>query len=66
MPPDQAAQIFAVVKPKMAIDRHLILFGASGDDVIAATRRVYAGRVEVGTDLNVIAIGDRITVRRQR
>jgi len=29
-----------------------------------ATRKVYAGRVEAGTDLTVIEIGDSITVRR--
>ena len=62
--PEQAAQVFAATKPKLAIYSHLILFGASADDVVAATQKVYSGRVEMGTDLTVIEIGDGINVRR--
>ena len=64
--PEQAAQVFAAAKPKLAIYRHLILFGASADDVAAATRKVYNGRVEMGTDLTVIEIGDTISIRRPK
>jgi ribonuclease Z len=63
-PPEQAAQVFAAAKPKLAIYSHLILFGASADDVMTATRKVYGGRVEMGSDLTVIEVGDTITVRR--
>ena len=63
--PDKAAQVFAATKPKLGIYSHVILFGgASDDDVMAATRKGYAGRVEMGTDLTVIEIGDNINVRR--
>jgi ribonuclease Z len=62
--PDRAAQVFAATKPKLAIYSHVILFGgASDDDVMSATRKAYSGRVEMGTDLSVIEIGDNITVR---
>ena len=64
--PDQAAQVFAATKPKLAIYSHLILFGASADDVVAATQKVYNGRVEMGTDLTVIEVGDSINVRRPK
>ena len=64
--PEQAAQVFAATKPKLAIYSHLILFGASPDDVVAATKKVYAGRVEMGTDLTVIEVGDSINVRRAK
>jgi len=64
--PDKAAQVFAATKPKLAIYSYLISFGASDDDVMAATRKAYSGRVEMGTDLTVIEIGDNITVRRPK
>jgi ribonuclease Z len=65
--PDKAAQVFAAAKPKLAIYSHVILFGrASDEDVIAATRKVYDGRVEMGTDLTVIEVGDTITIRRAK
>lgn len=64
--PEDAAQVFAATKPKLAIYSHLILFGASADDVVAATQKVYNGRVEMGTDLTVIEVGDSINVRRPK
>jgi len=65
--PDQAAQVFAAAKPKLAAYSHVILFGSASDnDVMAATRKAYTGRAEMGTDLTVIEIGDNITVRRAR
>jgi ribonuclease Z len=63
--PDKAAQVFTATTPKLAIYSHVILFGgASDDDVMSATRKAYPGRVEMGTDLTVIEIGDGINVRR--
>ena len=63
--PHEAAKVFAATKPRLAIYSHVILFGdASDDDVLSATRKDYPGRVEVGTDLTVIEIGDAIDVRR--
>ncbi len=65
--PEQAAQVFAAAKPRLAIYSHLILFGGVSDaDVISATRKAYAGRVEMGTDLTVIEIGDSISVKRSK
>ena len=64
--PEQAAQVFTATKPKLAIYSHLILFGGSADDVVAATKKTYARRVEMGTDLTVIEVGDTINVRRPK
>jgi hypothetical protein len=33
---------------------------------VAATQKGYSGRVEMGTDLTVIEVGDSITVRRPK
>lgn len=65
--PEQAAQVFAAAKPKLAIYSHVILFdGVADADVMSATRKAYAGRVEMGADLTVIEIGDSITVTRSK
>ena len=59
--PEQAGQIFARVKPKLAVYNHLLLFGsATVDDLIPATRQNYAGPLIVGEDLLQIEIGDRV------
>ena len=59
-------QVFAATKPTLAIYSRLILFGASADHVVAATRKVYGGRVEMGTDPTVIDVADSINVRRPK
>ena len=59
--PEQTGQIFARVKPKLAVYNHLLLFGsATVDDLIPATRQNYAGPLIVGEDLLQIEIGDRV------
>jgi ribonuclease Z len=58
--------VFAATKPKLAIYSHLILFGASADDVVTTTQKVYSGRVEMGAHLTVIEVGDGINVRRPK
>ncbi len=50
--PDQAGQIFAEVKPKLAVYNHLLLFGgAKAEDLIPMTRGNYSGPLIVGEDL---------------
>ena len=59
--PEQAGQIFARVKPKLAVYNHLLLFGsATADDLIPATRQLYAGPLLVGEDLLQVEIDDRV------
>ena len=65
--PDQAAQVFTAAKPKLAVYSHVILFGgATDDDVLSATRNSYAGRVEMGTDLMVLEIGEDVSISRSK
>jgi ribonuclease Z len=62
--PQQAGEIFAKTKPKLAVYSHVGLSSATEQDVIPPTREKYSGRVELGEDLMVIEIGDTVAVRR--
>lgn len=59
---EQAGEIFARVKPRLAVYSHIV---AAPADLIPPTRRTYSGRLEVGEDLMVIEVGENIVVRRQ-
>jgi ribonuclease Z len=59
--PEQAADIFRRVSPKLALFSH----AQGGAAVVERARRTYPGRVEFGEDLMVIEIGDEVVVRRR-
>ena len=59
--PEQAADIFRRVSPRLALYSH----AEGGAAVVERTRRTYSGRVEFGEDLMVIEIGDEVVVRRR-
>jgi len=61
---EQAGEVFARTKPRLAVYSHIVQPDASEQDLIPATRKNYAGPVEVGEDLMVIEIGEKIDVRR--
>jgi ribonuclease Z len=62
--PEQAGEVFARVKPKLAVYNHLLLFGsASPDDLIPATRENYSGPLLVGEDLLQIEIGEEVQAK---
>jgi ribonuclease Z len=62
--PEQAGEVFARVKPKLAVYSHICLPTATEEDLLSATRTTYAGPLEIGEDLMVISVGDTIDVRR--
>jgi ribonuclease Z len=72
--PDQCGEIFAKTRPKLAAYTHLVFFGGPAfgapvpaptvDDLIAETRKTYAGPLESGEDLMTFEIGEAVTVRR--
>ena len=62
--PEQAGEVFARTKPRLAVFSHIVQPDASEQDLIPPTRKNYAGRVEVGEDLMVIEVGEKIDVRR--
>ena len=62
--PEQAGEIFSLVKPRMAIFSHIIQPIATEQDIIPPTRKTYTGAVELGEDLMVIEVGEKIEIRR--
>jgi ribonuclease Z len=62
--PEQAGEVFTRIQPKLAVYSHIVQPIATEQDLIPPTRKTYAGPVEVGEDLMVIEVGEKIQVRR--
>jgi ribonuclease Z len=62
--PEQAAAVFGRVRPKLAVYSHICPPSSSPDELLAATRKTFGGRVEVGEDLMVIEVGASVEIRR--
>ena len=63
--PEEAGEVFARAKPRLALYSHIVLLGGvTADDLVSRTRRAYGGPVEVGEDLLAVDVGDRLHVRR--
>jgi len=60
--PEQVGTIFARVQPKLGVYSHIVPSPATAEDLVAPTRRTYAGPLAVGYDLMSIVIGDTIDV----
>lgn len=58
--PEEAGEIFASVKPKLAVFSH----AEQSPAIVAKTRKIYSGPLELGEDLMVIEIGDTVVVNR--
>ncbi len=63
--PEQAGELFSRVNPKLAVYSHIVRPDATEQQIIPPTRKKYSGRLEMGEDLMVISIGDKVEVRRQ-
>jgi ribonuclease Z len=61
---EEAGQVFSRTKPKLAVYSHIVLPTATEQDLIPPTRKTYAGPLEVGEDLMVIEVGEKVEVRR--
>ena len=62
--PEQAGEVFARTRPKLAVYSHVVLPNATEHDLIPPTRKTYSGPVELGEDLMVIEVGVNVEVRR--
>lgn len=61
---EQAGEVFARVKPKLAVYSHIGQPDATAEDLITPARKAYAGPLEIGEDLMVINVGATVEVRR--
>jgi ribonuclease Z len=62
--PEQAGEVFARVKPGLAVYNHLLLFGdATPEDLVPATTKSYAGPLIVGKDLLQIEITEEVKAK---
>ena len=64
--PEKAAEVFNATKPRLAVYSHIANPTASEQDILPPTRRSYSGPLELGEDLMVINVGEKVTVRRPR
>jgi ribonuclease Z len=62
--PEQAGELFSRVKPKLAVYSHIVLPSATEQNLIPPTRKTYSGALELGEDLMVIEVGEKVEVRR--
>lgn len=62
--PEQAGAVFERVKPKMALYSHICLPAATERELVSPTRTAYQGPLEIGEDLMVVEIGEKVQVRK--
>lgn len=62
--PEQAANVFNQVKPKLAAYSHIVnLYAQKEDEILKRTRATYAGPLILGRDLMSFSIGDSVSVK---
>jgi ribonuclease Z len=62
--PEQAGDVFARVRPRLAVYSHVCPPMAEEAEVLGPTRKTYQGPLELGEDLMIIEVGEKITVQR--
>jgi ribonuclease Z len=62
--PEEAGTVFARVKPKLAVFSHIVLPRATAQDLIPGARKNYTGLLDLGEDLDVIEVGETVTLHR--
>ena len=63
--PEDAGRVFARVAPRLAVYSHIVPTPTRPRDLIPPTRTTYTGPLEVGYDLMLIVIGERIEVSKR-
>lgn len=68
--PEDAGKVFSLAKPRLAVFSHVAIPpldpskpALTNEDIIARTRKFFAGQLAVGQDLMVIEIGNEIIIK---
>jgi ribonuclease Z len=64
--PEQVGTLFARIKPRLGVYSHIVPSPTTAEDLVAPTRRTYAGPLAVGYDLMTIVVADTIDVFPRR
>jgi len=62
--PEQAGEVFARAKPKLAVYSHIVLLGVSAEELLSRTNSTYSGPFQVGEDLMRFEIGNTVAAKR--
>ena len=62
--PEQAAKVFNIVKPKLAVYSHIVrLYGHTAEEILKRTKVIYSGPLVLGEDLMSFSMGDTVTMK---
>ena len=65
--PEQAAEVFGRVRPRLAVFSHIVVFGGRAEsEILARTGQSYGGPLLLGEDLMSISVGDTMASSRPR
>lgn len=64
--PEDAGRVFARVAPRLAVYSHIVPTPTRSHDLVPPTRTTYKGPRQVGYDLMMVVIGERIEVSKRR
>ena len=63
--PEQAAEVFSRVRPKLAVYSHIVsIWGLKDEELTLRTRKLYSGPFEVGEDLMSFVVADSVRMER--
>jgi ribonuclease Z len=63
--PEQAAQVFNKVQPKLAVYSHIVkLYERNEQEIVNKTKASYSGQIIMGEDLMILSIGDIVTITK--
>jgi ribonuclease Z len=64
--PDQAGTLFSKIRPRLAVYSHVVPSPTTAEDLVAPTRKTYAGPLAVGYDLMTIVVGETVDTYPRR